>query len=107
MNETEYRVLTSVGGGSWYDLNHIMRVAKHFNKKLTASELEHILKKQIAYGYIRARKDGVKLMSYRNELGITKKGSDCLEYWKRVRYDHTKRKHLLSAEGQAMITLPD
>lgn len=106
MNESEYRVLTSVGGGSWYDLNHMMRTARVFNKKLTEDEFKHIVHKHVAYGYIRARKDGSPLISYKNEFGITKKGSDCLEYWKRVRYDHTKNKHLLSAEGQAMITLP-
>lgn len=106
MNETEYRVLTSLGGGSWYDLNHMMRVARTFNKKLSKEEFAKILKKQVAYGYIRARKDGVALISYKNELGLTKKGSDALEYWKKVRYEKTNKKHLLGEEGQAMITLP-
>lgn len=104
MNEAEYRVLTSFGGGSWYDLNHSMRVAKHFKKDLTKEEFIRILKKQVAYGYVRAKKDGVALVSYKNELGITKKGSDALEYWKRVRYERTSRKRLLSREGQDGIT---
>ena len=106
MSETEYRLLTSVGGGSWYDLNHMFRTVRVFNKKITIKEFERLVRKHIAYGYIKARKDGVKLMSYKNELGITQKGSDALEYWKRVRYSHTDNKHLLSSEGQAMITLP-
>ena len=106
MNETEYKVLVSLGGGYWYDLNHMMRIAKYFNKKLTVKEFERIVKKHICYGLIRAKKDGVKLLTYKNELGLTQKGSECLEYWKRVRYDHTDKKHLLGEEGQAMITLP-
>ncbi len=104
MCEAEYRVLTSFGGGSWYDLNHAMRVAKHFKKDLTKEEFIKILKKHVAYGYIKARKPGVYLVSYKNELGITHKGSDALEYWKRVRYERTARKRLLSREGQADIS---
>lgn len=106
MRELEYRLLTTVGGGNWYPVEHSYRIAKYHFKKLTLKEFEHILKKLVAYGLIRAHYDGIKLISYKNELGITQKGSDCMEYWKRVRYAHTDKKNYLSEEGQAMITLP-
>lgn len=105
MNETEYRVLTSLGGGAWYDLNHMMRVARVYTPKLTKDEFFTIVKKQVAYGYIKSRYDGVPLISYKNELGLTQRGSDCLEYWKEVRYARTDKKILLSEEGRAQITL--
>lgn len=106
MTEAEYRVLMSVGGGSWYPVDHSFRIANFYIKTLNVKDFERILKKLVAYGHIRAQKDGVKLVSYKNMIGITKRGSDALEYWKRIRYDHTDKKSLLSKEGQAMITLP-
>ena len=106
MCEAEYRILTSVGGGSWYPVDHCYRIAKYHIKKLSVKEFERLLKKLVAYGHIRAKKDGVKLVSYKNLVGITQRGSDALEYWKRIRYEHTDKKSFLSKEGQAMISLP-
>ena len=105
MSEAEYRILTSLGGGKWYDLNHMMRVGRTFAPKLTKEEFIAIIKKHVAYGLVKSRKEGTQLISYKNELALTKKGSDALEYWKEVRYAHTDKKKLLSAEGRAQITL--
>lgn len=104
--EEEYRVLTTVAGGEWTHLSMMYYVAKREIKDLTVERLKQIISKLIAYNLISAETASLPPFNYKNKLGITRKGSEALEYYKRVRYYMTDKKIYLSKEGGAMITLP-
>jgi len=104
--EDEYRVLASVAGGEWTHLTMMYFVLRRQIPGLTVDRLKDILKKLIAYNLISTQNEHLPFFNYNNKLGITKKGSDALEYYKRVRYAMTDKKIYISKEGGAMITLP-
>ena len=105
-HEDEYRVLSSVAGGEWTHLSMMYYVIKHNLPDITVDELKYILKRLIAYNLVSTQNEHLPPFNYNNKFGITKKGSDALEYYKRVRYYQTDKKIYLSKEGGAMITLP-
>lgn len=105
-SELDYKILMTFGGGQYISLNSSYRVAKHAQKTLDIKKYKHIIHKMLAYGWISGEKHGLPVFCYAAKFGITAKGSKALEYYKQVRYHHTRKKHLLSKEGRAMITLP-
>jgi hypothetical protein len=105
--EIEYRILSAFGGGKWSHCNDIYGVLHHtLGRLMTVPIFVKTLHRLLAYGLIATEKDGLPVFCYANKFGITKKGSDAMEYWKQVRYTHTDKKRYLTKEGAAMITLP-
>lgn len=106
IKEREYRVLATFGGGNWNSLNDSYSIARVRLKKIDVKEFMRYIHKFLAYGWICGQTDGLPVFNYKSRFGITRKGSDALEYFKDMRYHHTDMKRLISKEGKAMITLP-
>lgn len=106
INKLDYRVLMTFGGGVFNTLQESYRIARFNTREMDLNKFKAILHKLLAYGWIRGEVDGLPVFSYKSKFGITRRGSDALEFFKQMRYHHTDKKILLSKEGKAMITLP-
>lgn len=106
IKELDYRVLMTFGGGAYITLNDSYSIASRHIKHLTVKEFKRLLHKLLSYGWIRGEREGMPIFTYKSRFGITRRGSDALEFYKYMRYNHTDKKNLLSEEGRAMITLP-
>lgn len=106
INKDLYKVLMTFGGGTWISLADSLRIAAHRNKGMHVEKYKKLIKKCLEYGWISTEKSGLPVFAYKNMFGITQRGSDALEFYKSMRYNHTDKKYLLTKEGRAMITLP-
>ena len=106
INKDLYTVLATFGGGKWMSLADSARVVLLKHKNIKLHQYKQHIKRCIEYGWIRCEKPGLPTFAYKNMFGITKRGSDAMEFYKSMRYNHTDKRFLLSKEGRAMITLP-
>lgn len=106
IKECDYKVLMTFGGGGWNSLTDSYRILFVKDKRFKSQDFMRIIHKLLSYGWIRGQREGINVKNYASRFGITQKGSDALEFYKGMRYHHTDKKALLSAEGKAMITLP-
>jgi hypothetical protein len=106
INKDLYTVLTTFGGGKWMSLGDSVQILSIKDKKFSIEKYKKLIRRCLEYGWIGCQKSGLPVFAYKNMFGITKRGSDALEFFKSMRYHHTDRRILLSKEGRAMITLP-
>lgn len=106
INKDLYAVLTTFGGGKWMSLTDSARVLSIKDRKFSIDNYKNLIRRCLEYGWICCQKSGLPIFAYKNMFGITKRGSDALEFFKSMRYHHTDKRCLLSKEGRAMITLP-
>ena len=106
INKDLYKVLMTFGGGEWISLADSLNIAALHNKKMCLPYYKKLVHKCLEYGWIQSNVHGMPIFAYKNMFGITRRGSDALEFYKSMRYHHTDKRFLLSNEGKAMITLP-
>jgi hypothetical protein len=95
----EYKIIATLGGGNLQRLYELNFIANRGFYRVPTKEFVSYTKKLLEYGLIKRNYySNFRLNSIDTTYGITEKGINALECYKRMRYTNTKKDYLLKEE---------